>query len=85
MTSGYAGGSLINPTYEQVCSGTSGHAEVVKIDYNPDIISFKELLYIFFYVHDPTTKDRQGSDVGTQYRSIILFTDEKQKESGFTG
>jgi len=81
VVSGYAGGSLENPTYEQVSSGKTGHAEVVKINYNPDIISFKELLYIFFYVHDPTTKDRQGSDIGTQYRSIILFINEKQKET----
>jgi len=81
VVSGYAGGTAENPTYEQVCSGNTGHAEVVRIDYDPEIISFKELLYIFFYVHDPTTKDRQGSDVGAQYRSIILFTDEKQKQT----
>jgi len=81
VTSGYAGGTLSNPIYEQVCTGKTGHAEVVKIDYDPEIISFKELLYIFFYVHDPTTKDRQGSDIGTQYRSVILYADEKQKQT----
>ena len=80
VVSGYAGGSLENPTYEQVCTGTTGHAEVVKIDYNPSIISLEEIFHIFFYVHDPTTKDRQGTDVGTQYRSIILYSNEKQKE-----
>ena len=80
VVSGYAGGLIENPTYEQVSSGSTGHAEVIKIEYNPDTISLKDLLYIFFYVHDPTTKDRQGADVGTQYRSIILFSNENQKE-----
>lgn len=81
VVSGYAGGLLDEPTYEDVSSSNSGHAEVVKIEYNSDMIPFKELLYIFFYSHDPTTKDRQGADVGSQYRSILLFTDEKQKET----
>ena len=80
VVSGYAGGSLENPTYEQVISGKTNHAEVVKIDYNPGIISFAELLYIFFYVHDPTTKDRQGSDVGTQYRSVIFLPTRSRKK-----
>ena len=81
VTSGYAGGTAASPTYENVCTGTTGHAEVVKIDYDPEIISLKELLYIFFYVHDPTTKDRQGADVGSQYRSIILYSDENQRKA----
>ena len=80
VVSGYAGGSTQNPNYEQTCGGGTGHAEVIKITYDPNMISFKELLYIFFYAHDPTTKDRQGADVGTQYRSVILYSDEKQKE-----
>ena len=80
VVSGYAGGPLENPTYEQVSTGTTGHSEVVKIEFDPNIITFKELLYIFFYVHDPTSRDRQGADVGHEYRSIILFTSESQKE-----
>ena len=68
VKSGYTGGSAVNPSYKQVCKGTTGHAEVVQIDFNPDIISFRELLEIFFVVHDPTTLNRQGNDVGTQYR-----------------
>ncbi len=77
---GYAGGHVPNPTYEQTCSGTTGHAEVVQITFDPNIISYKEILEIFFSVHDPTTKNRQGNDVGPQYRSIILHHDEKQKK-----
>jgi peptide-methionine (S)-S-oxide reductase len=76
---GYAGGKVANPSYKLVCTGTSGHAEVVKIAFNPQIISYKELLKIFFSVHDPTTPNRQGADVGPQYRSIILYHDEAQK------
>jgi peptide-methionine (S)-S-oxide reductase len=68
-----------NPTYKQVCSGTTGHAEVVQLTYDPEIISFEDLLYIFWRIHDPTTLNRQGADVGTQYRSIILYHDETQK------
>ncbi len=76
---GYAGGHTKNPTYEQVCAGTTNHAEVVNICFNPDIITYQELLEVFFSVHDPTTLDRQGNDVGTQYRSVIFYHDVKQK------
>jgi peptide-methionine (S)-S-oxide reductase len=79
VTSGYAGGIKENPTYEQICSGNTGHAEVIKIEYNPEQINYKELLTVFFATHDPTTLNRQGNDVGTQYRSVILYTSEKQK------
>lgn len=76
---GYAGGRVKNPTYEQVSSGETGHAEVTKIEYDPKIISYKDLLTVFFATHDPTTPNRQGNDVGTQYRSIILYANESQK------
>ena len=79
VVSVYAGGAMANPTYKQVCSGTTGHAEVVQLTYDPEIISFEDLLYIFWRIHDPTTLNRQGADVGTQYRSIILYHDETQK------
>lgn len=78
--SGYAGGWLDNPTYEQVCAGFTGHAEVVKIVYNPDVISYDELLDIFFQAHDPTTLNRQGADIGHQYRSIILYENDLEKK-----
>lgn len=79
---GYAGGSKPNPTYEEVCGGQTGHAEVIKIEYDPAQIEFKDLLTVFFATHDPTTLNRQGNDVGTQYRSIILYTSlEQEKES----
>ncbi|GIX42356.1 MAG: peptide methionine sulfoxide reductase MsrA [Leptospiraceae bacterium] len=77
---GYAGGHKKNPTYQEVCTGNTGHAEVVQITYDPSIISYKEILEIFWKIHDPTTLNRQGADIGTQYRSIILYHDEKQKE-----
>ncbi|HSD63267.1 MAG TPA: peptide-methionine (S)-S-oxide reductase MsrA [Ignavibacteriaceae bacterium] len=80
VTSGYAGGNVSNPTYEQVCTGKTGHAEVVQIVYNPDVISYDDLLKIFWQTHDPTTLNKQGADVGEQYRSIILYDNEKQKE-----
>ena len=80
VTSGYAGGHTVNPTYEQVCTGTTGHAEVVQIVYNPDVISYDDLLKIFWQTHDPTTLNRQGADVGEQYRSVILYHNEYQKE-----
>ena len=76
---GYAGGHVENPTYEQVKTGTTGHAEVVKITYDPKIISYEQLLDIFFDIHDPTTPNRQGNDIGPQYRSIILYRNEEQK------
>ena len=81
VVSGYAGGTVENPTYEQVCSGRTGHAEVVQITYDPQLVSFRDLLDVFFTIHDPTTKDRQGADVGPQYRSIILYHDAEQKEA----
>ncbi|MEM1944345.1 MAG: peptide-methionine (S)-S-oxide reductase MsrA [Nitrososphaerota archaeon] len=76
---GYAGGSVENPTYEQVCTGATGHAEVVQITFDPEIITYRQLLNIFFSVHDPTTPNRQGDDVGSQYRSIILYHSEEQR------
>lgn len=79
VRSGYAGGSKKNPTYEQVSTGTTGHAEVVRIEYDPDIITLGDLLSVFFTIHDPTTYNRQGDDIGTQYRSIILYTTVGQK------
>ena len=77
---GYAGGSTANPTYEKVCSGTTGHAEVVKIEFDQDTINLEKLLDIFWKIHDPTTQDQQGNDVGTQYRSIILYNKKQQKK-----
>lgn len=79
VTSGYSGGHVKNPTYKQVCEGTTGHAEVVQIEFDPEIISFDELLDVFWTVHDPTQLNRQGNDVGTQYRSIIFYESEEQK------
>jgi peptide-methionine (S)-S-oxide reductase len=76
---GYAGGSVPNPTYEQVSNGTTGHAEVAQITFDSDVISFREILEIFFATHDPTTVNRQGPDVGTQYRSVIFYSNEEQK------
>ncbi|HSH31086.1 MAG TPA: peptide-methionine (S)-S-oxide reductase MsrA [Candidatus Saccharimonadales bacterium] len=79
VVSGYAGGHNDDPNYEQVCSGTTGHAEVVEVTFDPAIISYRSILEIFFYSHDPTTLNRQGHDVGTQYRSIILYRNDEQK------
>jgi peptide-methionine (S)-S-oxide reductase len=78
---GYSGGSGINPTYQQVCTGTTGHAEVVQITFDPQVITLGEILQIFFTVHDPPTLNRQGADVGPQYRSIVLYRDDEQKET----
>lgn len=78
---GYTGGTLANPTYKQVCSGYTGHAEAVQIQFDPDVITYKQLLEIFFYTHDPTTLNRQGADVGTQYRSAVFFHNDEQKEA----
>lgn len=80
LTSGFSGGSIPNPTYKEVCTGNTGHAEVLKIDFDPAIISYSELLDIFFAIHDPTTLNRQGNDIGTQYRSVIFTLNSKQKE-----
>lgn len=80
VVSGYAGGHVPNPTYEQICGKKTGHAEVVQITYDPSQVSFKELLEVFFTIHDPTTPNRQGNDVGPQYRSIIMYHDEGQKQ-----
>jgi peptide-methionine (S)-S-oxide reductase len=79
VLSGYSGGRGANPSYEDVCTGATGHAEVVQVTFDPDVVSLRELLKVFFTLHDPTTKDRQGNDVGTQYRSIVLYRDEAQK------
>ena len=79
VVSGYAGGSVRNPSYRQVCSGSTGHAEVVQITFDPNVVSYRELLEIFFTIHDPTTLNRQGADVGTQYRSAIFYHDEEQR------
>jgi peptide-methionine (S)-S-oxide reductase len=81
VESGYAGGSAEDPSYEKVCSGTTGHAEVVRIHYDPEKVSYRLLLEIFFASHDPTTLNRQGNDIGTQYRSIILYTTPEQKKA----
>ena len=80
VVSGYSGGRVANPTYEQVCTGKTGHAEVIQITFDPQAISFKELLEVFFTIHDPTTLNRQGADVGTQYRSAIYYHSPEQKE-----
>jgi peptide-methionine (S)-S-oxide reductase len=79
VESGYAGGSVPNPTYDAVCSGRTGHAEVVKVTFDPDTLSFRDLLTVFFTIHDPTTQDRQGNDVGTQYRSVIFCETAEQR------
>jgi peptide-methionine (S)-S-oxide reductase len=79
VTSGYAGGARSNPTYEQICTGATGHAEVVKIDFDPQVIGFEQLLEVFFGIHDPTTLNRQGNDIGTQYRSVIFCLDQEQE------
>jgi len=76
---GYAGGSAKNPTYAQICTGETGHAEVIKIEFDPTVIKYQDLLTVFFATHDPSTLNRQGNDIGTQYRSIILYTNKEQK------
>ncbi len=79
VQSGYAGGRVANPSYEDVCTGTTGHAEVVQITFDPQVVSFEDLLHVYFTIHDPTTLNRQGADVGTQYRSAIFYHSPKQK------
>lgn len=78
---GYAGGTTANPTYEEVCGGKTGHAEVTCVEFDPILISFDDLLTVFFATHDPTTPNRQGNDIGTQYRSVIFYTTEEQKRA----
>ncbi len=79
VVSGYSGGKIKNPTYREVCSGKTGHAEVIQVTYNPEIISYKALLEVFWKTHDPTTLNQQGNDVGTQYRSVIFYHDQDQE------
>lgn len=79
VTSGYTGGTTVNPTYQEVCTGTTGHAESIQLTFNPGKISYREILQIFFSVHDPTTLNRQGEDVGTQYRSAIFYHNDQQR------
>jgi peptide-methionine (S)-S-oxide reductase len=81
VESGYTGGYVPHPTYEQVCDGMTGHAEVVRIEFDGDVLSYREILEIFFTIHDPTTLNRQGNDVGTQYRSVIYFHSPQQQET----
>lgn len=81
VESGYCGGKMPNPTYEQVCSGTTGHAEVVRVQFDPAVVSYREVLEIFFTIHDPTTLNRQGNDVGTQYRSVVYFHSTEQRDT----
>ena len=79
VVSGYSGGSVADPSYEQVCGGTTGHAEVVQVIFDPDVVSYRDILEVFFDIHDPTTLNRQGADVGSQYRSVIFYHDSGQK------
>ncbi len=84
VESGYTGGTLADPTYDQICEGNTGHAEVVQVRFDPEMISYRELLEIFFTIHDPTTPNRQGNDVGTQYRSAIYFHSPQQEATAHT-
>ena len=79
VDNGYAGGRRPSPTYEQVCAGTTGHAEVVRVEYDPSVVTYRQLLEVFFSIHDPTQKDRQGNDIGTQYRSVIFHENDEQR------
>ncbi|KUG11570.1 peptide-methionine (S)-S-oxide reductase [Elizabethkingia sp. HvH-WGS333] len=80
VISGYSGGDKANPTYEEVCTGDTGHAEVVQIAYDPEVISYKQLMEVFLFLHDPTQLNRQGNDIGTQYRSVVFYNSEEQKK-----
>jgi len=80
VESGYSNGQIVNPSYRDVCTGETGHAEVVRVTFDPSVISFRDLLHVFFAIHDPTTLNRQGADVGTQYRSAIFYHDAEQKQ-----
>ena len=80
VESGYAGGTVSNPTYRQICTGNTGHAEVIRVTFDSNVITFGQILEIFFTFHDPTTLNRQGADVGTQYRSVIFYHDEEQRK-----
>lgn len=84
VTSGYSGGTVENPTYESVTYGTTGHAEVIEVEYNPSVVTYRELLKVFFSSHNPTTKNQQGNDYGTQYRSIIFVNDYYEEEEAFS-
>lgn len=81
VISGYMGGSVKNPTYREICTGTTGHAEVIQVVYNPEILTVTEILEVFFATHDPTTLNRQGADVGTQYRSVVFYHNEEQRKT----
>lgn len=81
VVSGYAGGDVETPSYEEVCSGSTGHAEVVQLEYDPEEVGYRELLDVFFDVHDPTTRNREGPDVGSQYRSCVFYHDERQRDA----
>lgn len=81
IVSGYAGGAVVNPTYEQICTGTTGHAEVVQLIFDPDQVTFRRILEVFFTIHDPTTLNQQGNDVGTQYRSVIFYHTPQQHDT----
>ncbi|HNQ99178.1 MAG TPA: peptide-methionine (S)-S-oxide reductase MsrA [Trueperaceae bacterium] len=81
VQSGYSGGTVADPSYEQVCTGATGHAEAVRLEFDPSVVSYADILRVFFTMHDPTTKDRQGNDIGTQYRSVVFYLDDQQRET----